>query len=225
MLVIIYLLEDEQELSLGMLIRPKRIYNFCLLHASFGRYCYDIYTLPYTFDHIWTNLLTQCTPVPVSVFCCFCISGFPITKTARKIPEKLYKKSAFQKLPGTRSRAGGGHQGSRRPGGAAPLLAAPGGAWAPQVSADAPLWPIFNTRPETLETGTLFRDLISVPPPPRFQDRERQENSSRHPAGGEDHHRDLLLLGNIVISKKFLRTRKIMVMYSNERESIVYIPL
>ena len=35
MLVIIYLLEDEQELSLGMLIRPKRIYNFCLLHACF----------------------------------------------------------------------------------------------------------------------------------------------------------------------------------------------
>ena len=35
MLVIIYLLEDEQELSLGMLIRPKRIYNFCLWHACF----------------------------------------------------------------------------------------------------------------------------------------------------------------------------------------------
>jgi hypothetical protein len=26
--VITYLLEDEQELCLGMLIRPKRIYNF-----------------------------------------------------------------------------------------------------------------------------------------------------------------------------------------------------
>ena len=31
MLVINYLLEDEQVLSLGMLIHPKRIYNFCLL--------------------------------------------------------------------------------------------------------------------------------------------------------------------------------------------------
>src|SRR3954462_6177476 len=42
MLVIIYLLEDEQELSLGMLIRPKRIYNFCLLHAclrDFDMFC------------------------------------------------------------------------------------------------------------------------------------------------------------------------------------------
>ena len=33
MLVIICLLEDEHELSLGMLIRPKRIYNFCLLRS------------------------------------------------------------------------------------------------------------------------------------------------------------------------------------------------
>ena len=33
--VITYLLEDEQELSLGMLIRVKRIYNFLVIHASF----------------------------------------------------------------------------------------------------------------------------------------------------------------------------------------------
>ena len=31
---IIYLLEDEQELSLGMLIRLRRIYNFLLFHAN-----------------------------------------------------------------------------------------------------------------------------------------------------------------------------------------------
>ena len=30
---IIYLLEDEQELSLGMLIRLQRIYNFLLFHV------------------------------------------------------------------------------------------------------------------------------------------------------------------------------------------------
>ena len=30
---IIYLLEEEQELSLGMLIRLQRIYNFLLFHA------------------------------------------------------------------------------------------------------------------------------------------------------------------------------------------------
>ena len=53
--------------------------------------------------------------MPVSVFCCFCISGFPITRTARKIPEKLYKKSAFQKLPSSQSIAGGGPPGFQAP--------------------------------------------------------------------------------------------------------------
>ena len=33
--VVVYLLEDEQELSLGMLIHPERIYNFCQFHALF----------------------------------------------------------------------------------------------------------------------------------------------------------------------------------------------
>ena len=32
------------------------------------------------------------------------------------------------------------------------------------------------------------------------------------------------LLGNVVISKKFLHTRKIMVMHSNERGECVYVP-
>src|SRR3954465_5383513 len=57
--------------------------------------------LSYTFDHIWTNLLTQCTELPVPVFFCFCISGFPAIKSAPKILEKLYKKSASRKPPET----------------------------------------------------------------------------------------------------------------------------
>src|SRR3954463_1275245 len=107
MLIIIYLLDDEQELILGMLIHPKRIYNFCLLHAYFVWLCHVFLKLPYTFEHIWTNLLTQCTQLPVVVFCCFCISGFPAIKSAPKIPEKLDKKSALRKLP-ERSREGRG---------------------------------------------------------------------------------------------------------------------
>ena len=46
---IIYLLEDEQELSLGMLTRLRRIYNFLLFHANimqllytFGNFLYDL---------------------------------------------------------------------------------------------------------------------------------------------------------------------------------------
>src|ERR1041385_6818596 len=97
MLVIIYLLEDEQEVSLQRLIRPKRIYNFCLLHACFVLLCHVLVELYYTFEPIWTNLLTQCTQLPAPVFCCFCFSGFPAIKSAPKIPEKLYKKSASRK--------------------------------------------------------------------------------------------------------------------------------
>ena len=51
---ITYLLEDEQELSLGMLIRLCRIYNFWLFHANiiqllhtFGKFLYDLFGLTY----------------------------------------------------------------------------------------------------------------------------------------------------------------------------------
>src|SRR4051812_38033600 len=124
----------------------------------------------------------------------FVFQVFPL----RKLPEKFWKKYIKNQRSGTfqdtEEEPEGGHQGPRRPGGAAPpgRAGGGGGAWAPQEPSDATLWHIFKARLETLGTGTLFRDLISVPPPPRFQDRERQENSSRHPAGGEDHHRDLL---------------------------------
>src|SRR4051812_42996558 len=73
----------------GELIRPKRIYKFCLLHACFVLLCHVLLELSYTFEHIWTNLLTQCTQFPVPVFCCFCNTGFLAIKSARKILEKL----------------------------------------------------------------------------------------------------------------------------------------
>src|SRR3954464_5616204 len=66
MLVIIYLLEDEQKLSLGILIRPKRIYNFCLLHAYIGDIAICFATLSYLLQHIWTNLLNH---RPSASFC------------------------------------------------------------------------------------------------------------------------------------------------------------
>src|ERR1043165_2190384 len=97
------------------LICPKCIYNFCLLHACFVSLCHVLLELSYTFEHILTNLLTQCTQLPVAVFCCFCISGFPAIKSAPKIPEKSDKKSAPRKLP-EKSREGRGAT-TRRPGG------------------------------------------------------------------------------------------------------------
>src|SRR3954467_3346455 len=68
--------------------------------------CHVLLELTYTFEHIWTNLLTQCTQLPVPVFCYFCISGFPAIKSAPKIPEKLYKKSASRKPPETPRKEG-----------------------------------------------------------------------------------------------------------------------
>ena len=47
MIFIIYLLEDEQELSLGMLIRPKHIYNLCLFQTYYGDIAICYATLSY----------------------------------------------------------------------------------------------------------------------------------------------------------------------------------
>jgi hypothetical protein len=59
--VITYLLDDEQELSMGMLIRPKRIYIFLMLHACFVTIllCF-MCTFPHFLAFSGTNLLTQC---------------------------------------------------------------------------------------------------------------------------------------------------------------------
>src|SRR3954467_4192906 len=74
--------------------------------------------LSYTFDHICTNLLTQCTPVPVPVFCYFCISGFLTIKSSPKIPKK---KQIKNKCVGT-------------------FLCSLGGARGPPLGTQAPWW-------------------------------------------------------------------------------------
>src|SRR3954468_21452036 len=87
MLVIIYLLEDEQELSLGMLIHPKRIYNFCLFHAHLGDIAMCFATLSYLF-HIFG--LTYYLSTPSASFCllmfvnCRFIPIFTMPKKSKK---------------------------------------------------------------------------------------------------------------------------------------------
>ena len=68
---IIYLLEDEQELSLGMLIRLQRIYNFWLLHAIlyYPFWMFMGFTL-HLYIIFGTNLLTG-GPAQIAVFCLF----------------------------------------------------------------------------------------------------------------------------------------------------------
>src|ERR1041384_5549719 len=44
--------------------------------------------------------------------------------------------------------------------------------------------PIYPPSRENSRSRNLFLELASVPPPPRFQDREHQKTYSWHPAGG-----------------------------------------
>src|SRR4051812_32194302 len=74
------------------MISPKRIYNFCLLHACFGSYFYAFDTLSYLFDHIWTNLLTQCTQCQFLSADVYELQVFTHIYSGPKIPTKIYKK-------------------------------------------------------------------------------------------------------------------------------------
>ena len=77
-----------------MLIRPKRIYNFCLFHDLLGDIVICFATLLYHFTHIWTNLLTQCTQCQFLCADVYFVGAFTQFSEARKIPGKIYKKSA-----------------------------------------------------------------------------------------------------------------------------------
>src|SRR3954471_1592104 len=97
------MLEDEQELSLGMLIRPKRIYNFCLFHAYLGDIAMCFVTLSYHFTHIWTNLLTQCTQCQFLSPDVRELQVFTHIYSAPKIPRKYIKNhhnGSFQNIEG-----------------------------------------------------------------------------------------------------------------------------
>src|SRR3954464_1870263 len=139
------------------MIRPKRIYNFFLLHACFVLLCHVLLELSYTFEHIWTNLLTQCTELPVPVFCCFCISGFPAIKSAPKIPENIYKKSASRKPPKSPKEERGATTGTQEGSLARPHpRSRQGASWLPCGPSRCPPSPIFTPDEETPNIDLLF---------------------------------------------------------------------
>ena len=72
--------------------------------CDFAMFCLNFHTL---LNHIWTNLLTQCTQLPVPVFCCFCISGFLAIKSAPKFLGKYIKNQRNRSLR-NHQRSGGG---------------------------------------------------------------------------------------------------------------------
>ena len=120
-------------------------------------------TLSYLFQHIWTNLLTQCTQCQFLSIDVYELHVYTHIYSARKIPQKIYKKSAFQKTPHGRRRARGGHRASRHPGCAACPLAARGG----RLGGGHPLWcptlaPIFTPMEETLIPEPFYPEAILI---------------------------------------------------------------
>src|ERR1041385_2442408 len=93
--------------------------------------------------------------MPVSVLCCFCISGFPAIKSAPKIPEKLYKKLASRKLPES-PRRGGPPQGLLKGPWRGPTLGRAGHPPGCPVAPWCPLWPYFYPRGGNPEARPLY---------------------------------------------------------------------
>ena len=71
-----------------MLIRPKRIYNFCLFHDILGDIVICFATLSYHFTHIWTLLFTQCIQCQFLSADVYFAGAFTQFSEALKIPEK-----------------------------------------------------------------------------------------------------------------------------------------
>src|SRR3954465_14465136 len=113
----------------------------------------------------------------------FVFQVFRLFKVPNKIWKNYIKISVNEPSGRTKRWKGGHHQGPRRVPGAAPPWAAPGGLLASLWVLSAPPSPIFTPRPETLGNRTLFRETLSVPQPPPFQDRGCVEKLLWHPAG------------------------------------------
>ena len=99
-----------------MLICVKRIYNFLLIHASFVMlsHVFNI-ILHHFYAFCRTNLLTRCL-VPVSCFCCFCISENLLLKIFSELDENLRRIFIRRKAPGDqRATWGGALAGQGRP--------------------------------------------------------------------------------------------------------------
>src|ERR1044072_5592092 len=114
MLVIIYLLEDEQELSLGMLIHPKvSIISACSMHVlcDFAMFWLNFITLLNQFG-LPTNSVH---PVASSWFSAFLFFRFSGRLKCPENSEKIILKiSASEDSKKTRGEAGGHCQGARR---------------------------------------------------------------------------------------------------------------
>ena len=101
---IVYLLEDEYELSLGMLIRLKRIYNFFMFHVDIIPIvtCFT-YTSYHFYTFSGTNLLTRCHSAS-SYFLLFLYSRKASLEIFSELDKKLRRTLFYQKTHGVRRR-------------------------------------------------------------------------------------------------------------------------
>ena len=90
-----------------MLICPKHIYNFCLIHACFVCLCHVLLEISYTFEPIWTNLLTQCTQLQFLFSAIFVFQVFRPLKVLQKIRKNQIKISATEASGVTKRSEGG----------------------------------------------------------------------------------------------------------------------
>jgi hypothetical protein len=108
--VITYLLEDKQELSLGMMICCKRIYNFFMLHACFIpiALCF-VYTSWHFYAFSGTNLLTRCHSASSCFLLVLCFG-----KVTQEILSELDKTKVEVPILLTRRRSPKGRQRAAR---------------------------------------------------------------------------------------------------------------
>ena len=104
---ITYLLEGEQELSLGILIRPKRIYNFWCSMLALHQLLWV--SLLFCGIFIWFLALTywQDATVPVPCFLLFLVSEKLFWKYSQNWMPRRQKSLFFQHVAGVRRRPGG----------------------------------------------------------------------------------------------------------------------
>ena len=96
-----------------VLICVKHIYNFCLIHASFVMLSHvSTIILHHFYTFCRTNLLTR-YPLPVSCFCCFCISEKIYHRKYSRIALENYGEFLFDKMESESKGRPGGHPGAR----------------------------------------------------------------------------------------------------------------
>ena len=142
---IIYLLEDEQELSLGMLICLQRIYNFWFSMLYYLLFWALLGIIIHFYIIFGTNLLTG-GPAQNCCFClfqCFEEKEYQTESKRNEINWRSYfcKETYRIDLGPTSGDEGGAHEGRGR---AHPPGACPPASWPPLRSTDVLLSPIYT---------------------------------------------------------------------------------